>query len=101
MPEPNAPLVAQIFERAEFIRTLGITLVGFGYGWCEKSLDITPAISQQHGFVHAGALMTLADHTCGGAAPSTVPAGKDVLTIDNNVSFLRAAAGDVLQCRAT
>ena len=46
-------------------------------------------------------MMTLADHTCGGAAASTVPADKDVLTIDNNFSFLRAAAGQVLTCRAT
>jgi len=101
MPEPNTALVAQIFERAEFVRSLGITLVAFGYGWCETSMAVAPAISQQHGYVHAGALMTLADHTCGGAAASTVPADKDVLTIDNNFSFLRAAAGDVLKCRAS
>src|ERR1043166_411086 len=56
---------------------------------------------QQHGFVHAGALMTLADHTCGGAAASTMPEGKDVITVANKVSFLRPATGKQMVCRAT
>jgi uncharacterized protein (TIGR00369 family) len=42
----------------------------------------------------------MADHTSGGAAASTVPAGKDVITVENKISFLRPAAGSVLHCRA-
>jgi len=45
--------------------------------------------------------MTLADHTCGGAAASTMPEGKDVVTVENKVSFLRPATGKQLICRAT
>jgi len=44
--------------------------------------------------------MTLADHTCGGAAASTVPQGRDVLTVENKISFLRPASGESLVCRA-
>ena len=44
--------------------------------------------------------MTLADHTCGGAAASTVPEGRDVITVENKVSFLRPASGQSLICRA-
>ena len=44
--------------------------------------------------------MTLADHTCGGAAASTVPERRDVITIENKVSFFRPASGPSLVCRA-
>lgn len=44
--------------------------------------------------------MTLADHTCGGAAASTVPDDRDVITVENKVSFLRPASGPDLFCRA-
>jgi uncharacterized protein (TIGR00369 family) len=44
--------------------------------------------------------MTLADHTCGGAAATVAPQGLDVITVENKVSFLRPASGPVLFCRA-
>jgi uncharacterized protein (TIGR00369 family) len=100
MADANRRLVEQIFEDAKFIRSLGIELVSFGNGWCETRVALTPNLRQQHGFVHAGVLMTLADHSCGGAAASTVPSGKDVITVENKVSFLRPAKGSVLVCRA-
>lgn len=98
--EGNRRLVEQIFRDAKFVQSLGIELSGFGFGWCETRLNITPALLQQHEFVHAGAIMTLADHTCGGAAASTAPEDKDVITVENKVSFLRPASGQVLTCRS-
>jgi uncharacterized protein (TIGR00369 family) len=59
-----------------------------------------PSHRQQHGFIHAGVLMTLADHTCGGAAATTIPEGRDVITVENKISFLRPATGHELTCRA-
>jgi uncharacterized protein (TIGR00369 family) len=100
MKEPNKRLVERIFQEARFIRSLGIELTGVGHGWCETKLAMSPVLQQQHGFVHAGVLMTIADHTCGGAAASTVPEDKDVITVENKVSFLRPASGTVLICRA-
>ncbi len=44
--------------------------------------------------------MTLADHTCGGAAASTLPEDREVITVENKVSFLRPASGPGLICRA-
>src|SRR5262249_27393032 len=63
-------------------------------------LNCAPAHRQQHGFVHAGVVMTLADHTCGGAAATTVGEGLDVITVENKVAFLRPAAATSLACRA-
>jgi uncharacterized protein (TIGR00369 family) len=100
MTEANHALVQQIFHDAQFIRSLGIELTSFGKGWCETRVRVIPALQQQHGFIHAGVLMTLADHTCGGAAASTVPDDRDVLTVEHKISFLRPASGSVLVCRA-
>jgi uncharacterized protein (TIGR00369 family) len=100
MDDANISLVKEIFQKAEFVRSLGIELVSCGKGWCETSVDARDDLRQEHGFVHAGVLMTLADHTCGGAAASTVPEGRDVITVENKISFLRPAAAERLTCRA-
>jgi len=100
MSDANVSLVKEIFQKAEFVRSLGIELIACGNGWCETRVDARPDLRQEHGFLHAGVLMTLADHTCGGAAASTVPAGRDVITVENKISFLRPAAGERVTCRA-
>ena len=76
MSNENRGAVERVFREAEFVRSLGIELAAHGAGWCETRVKIHPALRQQHGLAHAGVLMTLADHTCGGAAASTVAGGK-------------------------
>ena|ERR1700677_1404644 len=100
MTDGNRSLVERIFQNAPFVRSLGIALTSFDTGWCETKLNVSPALQQQHGFVHGGVLITLADHTCGGAAASTVPDGKDIIAVEIKVSFLRPATAPVLICRA-
>jgi uncharacterized protein (TIGR00369 family) len=100
MTDVNRDLVEQVFRGAPFIGALGVKLVSYGEGWCETTTDIVPTLQQQHGFVHAGVLMTIADHTCGGAAASVVPQEKDVITVENKTSFLRPASGSALFCRS-
>src|SRR5262249_27450865 len=101
MTDCNRELVEQVFRDAEFIRSLGIDLTGCGKGWCETRLNCLRSHTQQHGFVHAGVVMTLADHTCGGAAASVVSESNDVITVENKVAFLRPATAARLTCRAT
>ncbi len=100
MSEAQLNLVQRIFGRAPFIRLLEVELVSFGIGWCETRICVAPRFEQQHGLVHAGVAMTLADHTCGGAAATVIADGQDVITVDNKFSFLRPALGPVLYCRA-
>jgi uncharacterized protein (TIGR00369 family) len=100
MSDGNRPLVERIFRDARFVQSLGIELTASGEGWCETRAKVSPSHEQQHGFIHAGVLMTVADHTCGGAAASMVSEDKDVITVENKVSFLRPASGSVLLCRA-
>jgi uncharacterized protein (TIGR00369 family) len=91
--------VAAIFEPAAFLQTLGVRLDAVGPGWCETSLPLTPALRQQHGFAHAGVITTLADHTAGGAARAAVPPGRDVLTLELKINFLRPGRGERLVAR--
>jgi uncharacterized protein (TIGR00369 family) len=92
--------VQRIIDAAPFIQDVGVRLVEVGPGWCEMELPVRPAHEQQDGHVHAGVLMTLADHTAGSAGTTLVAAHEYVLTAELNISFLRAARGEILRCRS-
>jgi uncharacterized protein (TIGR00369 family) len=91
--------VKGIFDKANFIRELGITITGVGEGWCETSLAVDERHRQQHGYVHAGVLATMADHTAGGAARSA-SGERDVITVEFKINFFRPATRKRLRCRA-
>jgi uncharacterized protein (TIGR00369 family) len=55
---------------------------------------------QQDGFIHAGVLAAMADHTAGYAAFTLVPPGIQILTIEFKINFLRPAFGNRLECRS-
>ncbi len=92
--------IRQVFEGVAFLRHLGIRLAGLGPGWAESTLEVKPHLGQAEGFVHAGAVATMADHTCGTAAGTLTTPGQTVLTVEFKVSLLRPAVGDSLRCRA-
>jgi uncharacterized protein (TIGR00369 family) len=91
--------VSTIFDAAGFLHSLGIRLEKVGPDWCETSLDITDAHRQQHGYVHAGVVTTLADHTAGGAARAALAPGKDVLTLELKINFLLPGRSGRLEAR--
>ena len=100
MNNENRNSVERIFRDAQFVQSLGIKLSSSGKGWCETRVKSSPVLRQQDGFIHAGVLMTLADHTCGGTAASTMAEDCDVITVENKISLLRPASGSDLTCRA-
>ena len=55
---------------------------------------------QQDGFIHAGVMATMADHTAGYAAFTTVSEEFQILTIEFKINFLRPAQGEALSCRS-
>jgi uncharacterized protein (TIGR00369 family) len=55
---------------------------------------------QQDGFVHAGLIATLADHTAGYASFTLVPPDRRILTVEYKINFLTPASGELLECRA-
>ena len=92
--------IRRIFEGVPFLKHLGIRLADLGPGWAETVLEVGPHLGQAEGFVHAGAVATMADHTAGTAAGTLTLEGQSVLTVEFKVSLLRPAVGDSLRCRA-
>lgn len=70
------------------------------YGRFETRLKIRPDHRQQDGFVHAGVIATMADHTAGYAAYTTVSEGFRILTIEFKINYFRPAAGEAVVCRS-
>lgn len=93
-------LLRDRFFEAAFIRDLGIELVGASEGEAVTRLPVTERFLQQDGFVHAGVVATLADHTGGASAWTLVRPHQTVLTIEFKINFLNPARGPVLDCRA-
>jgi uncharacterized protein (TIGR00369 family) len=67
-------------------------------GYFQSRVNIQDQHRQQDGFIHAGVMATMADHTAGYAAFTTVPDEYQILTIEFKINFLRPAYGDELVC---
>jgi uncharacterized protein (TIGR00369 family) len=79
---------------------LGASLGGISPGAVEIVIHPSPAISQQHGFVHAGAVSAIADSAAGYAALSLMPAGIGVLTTEFKINLVAPAVGERIIARA-
>ena len=82
------------FAKQGLMRTLGATLDDVSPGHVEIALRPHAAISQQHGFIHAGAISAIADTAAGYAALSLMPAGRGVLTTEFKINLVAPAVGD-------
>jgi uncharacterized protein (TIGR00369 family) len=87
------------FARQGLMRTLGASLDSVAPGAVAISLRPDPAISQQHGFVHAGALTAIADSAAGYASLSLMPPGTGVLSTEYKINFIAPAVGDRIVAR--
>jgi uncharacterized protein (TIGR00369 family) len=87
------------FAKQGLMGTLGASLVNVAPGFVEIAICPTPAISQQHGSVHAGAVSAIADTAAGYAALSLMPPDKGVLTIEFKINLVAPAAGDLILAR--
>jgi uncharacterized protein (TIGR00369 family) len=99
LTEERARFLKGDFERG-FVRYSGIRATEAREGVFESRVQIREHHRQQDGFVHAGLMATMADHTAGYAAFTLVPEGYQILTIEFKINFLRPAAGEELVCRA-
>jgi uncharacterized protein (TIGR00369 family) len=91
--------VRSSFEKQQFMATLGATLQAVAPGAVEIAMVPSPAICQQHGFVHAGALSAIADSAAGYAALSLMPLGAGVLTTEFKINLVAPAAGERIVAR--
>lgn len=79
--------------------TLGATLGPIASGVVEIAIRPQPSISQQHGFVHAGAVTAIADSAAGYAALTLMPEGTGVLSTEFKINLLAPAVGDRIVAR--
>lgn len=79
---------------------LGVVLDQVGPGQVTVHMDVRAEHGQQHGYVHAGIMATLADIACGLAAYSLMAEGETVLSVNMNLSLLRPAKGGCITADA-
>jgi len=91
--------IAASFAKQGLMETLGARLDKVEPGFVEIVLVPSPAVSQQHGFVHAGAVAAIADSAAGYAALSVMPEGTGILTAEFKINLLAPAAGDLIVAR--
>jgi uncharacterized protein (TIGR00369 family) len=86
--------VRRSFGKQGLMSTLGATLTNVAPGYVEIAIRPAPAISQQHGFIHAGAVSAIADTAAGYAALTLMPPGRGVLTTEFKINLVAPAVGD-------
>jgi uncharacterized protein (TIGR00369 family) len=82
------------FARQGLMKTIGAHLVKVAPGEVAIELSYSKAFTQQHGFIHAGILSTIADNACGYAAYTLMPANSEVLGVENKINFLAPGKGE-------
>lgn len=102
MTQKNIPLadsdfdarVRDSFARQKVMETLNAELTRVTPGVVEIEMPFNEALTQQHGFLHAGIVSAALDSACGYAAFSLMPADAAVLTIEFKVNLLAPGKGE-------
>ena len=87
------------FARQAMMMLLGASLERVAPGAVDIRLPFRADLTQQHGFLHAGATTTIADSACGYAAFTLMPPGAAVLTVEFKVNLMSPAAGETFLAR--
>ena len=82
------------FERQRFMATLGASLERVVPGEVVITFTHRDELTQQHGFLHAGVMTSIADSACGYAALSLMEPGVGVLSVEFKVNMLAPAVGE-------
>jgi|SRR5689334_4536546 len=92
--------IKQSFGMQTVMALIGAELTRVEPGVIEISLPYRSDLAQQHGYVHAGIITTIADSACGYAAYTLMPPGSDVLAVEFKVNLMRPAQGETFVARA-
>ena len=86
--------VRESFNRQKVMRTMGITIAELAPGRIVLEMAHDDALTQQHGFLHAGIVSTALDSACGYAGFSLMPPEAAVLTAEFKINLLNPADGE-------
>lgn len=86
--------IRESFARMQAMTTIGASVAAVREGEVEVVLPFSAALTQQHGFVHAGIVAMIVDTACGYAALTLMPADAAVLTTEFKLHLLSPAKGE-------
>lgn len=86
--------IAASFDAQGLMATIGARLALVEDGEVHVALPFSAHLSQQHGYVHAGAITSIVDSACGYAALTKAPPECEVVTAEFKINLLRPAIGD-------
>jgi uncharacterized protein (TIGR00369 family) len=81
------------FARQRFMSMMGASMTRVAPGEAQIDLRFDPEPTQQHGFVHGGAIASVLDAACGDAASTLMAADAGVLTVEFKINVLAPAVG--------
>ena len=82
------------FNAQALMSTLGAQLIHVEEGEVHILLPFDTRFTQQHGYLHAGAITSVVDSACGYAALTKAPEDHEVVTVEFKVNFVRPALGE-------
>ena len=84
----------RINSNSRFLRNNQMKIVSLADGLAKVELEISDDLFNVHGFVHGGAMFSLADNTAGAAAFSK---GRECVTLTGNINYIKPGkAGKLL-----
>lgn len=89
--------VRESFARQGLMAHLGAQMSEVSRGRVMISLPYREALTQQHGFFHAGGTSAIADSAGGYAAFTLFPEGSSVLTVEYKINLIAPAEGERLE----
>ena len=92
--------IKQSFSQQTIMSLIGAELTRLEPGLVEITLPYRADLAQQHGYLHAGIVTTIADSACGYAAYSLMPPNSEVLSVEFKVNLLRPAKGETFSAVA-
>jgi len=92
--------IQQSFTKQTIMALIGAELTRVEPGIIEITLPYRTDLAQQHGYLHAGIVTTIADSACGYAAYSLMPPNSEVLSVEFKVNLLRPAKGETFSAVA-
>jgi uncharacterized protein (TIGR00369 family) len=93
VPSVDEARIRESFARQRHMATLGVSIVHIGPGEVDLAMPYDERFCQQNGFLHAGAVASLADSANGYAAYTLAPPDTDVLAVEFKINLLEPALG--------
>ena len=89
--------IRESFSKQGLLQNFDAEIVQIAPGEVELAMHFDKRLTQQDGFLHAGAITTLVDSACGYAAYTLMPADSRVLSVEFKINYLtRVKPGDLL-----